>query len=103
MIKKLIPLGLLLLLLLTPRAIAQVLGPCGTEDVEKTGAALQSAPAQATERVQKVSRMPLPGERAPNFELSALMGNGNVKKVKLSDYNGKWKVVCFYPADFTFV
>lgn len=29
--------------------------------------------------------------------------NGKIKKVKLSDYNGKWLVLFFYPADFTFV
>jgi alkyl hydroperoxide reductase subunit AhpC len=23
--------------------------------------------------------------------------------VKLSDYKGKWIVICFYPGDFTFV
>lgn len=26
-----------------------------------------------------------------------------IKKVKLSDYRGKWLVLAFYPADFTFV
>jgi alkyl hydroperoxide reductase subunit AhpC len=25
------------------------------------------------------------------------------KPVKLSDYKGKWIVLCFYPGDFTFV
>ena len=28
---------------------------------------------------------------------------GQVKKIKLSDYRGKWVVLVFYPADFTFV
>ena len=27
----------------------------------------------------------------------------NIKKVKFSDYKGKWLVLLFYPADFTFV
>ena len=26
-----------------------------------------------------------------------------VKTVKLSDYDGKWRVLCFFPAAFTFV
>ena len=42
------------------------------------------------------------GKPAPDFELSAFFGGG-FKNVKLSDYKGKWIVVCFYPGDFTFV
>lgn len=42
------------------------------------------------------------GKPAPDFELSAFF-NGGFKNVKLSDYKGKWIVVCFYPGDFTFV
>jgi hypothetical protein len=42
------------------------------------------------------------GKPAPDFELSAFFGEG-FKNVKLSDYKGKWIVVCFYPGDFTFV
>lgn len=29
--------------------------------------------------------------------------DGEIKKAKLSDYKGKWLVMLFYPADFTFV
>ena len=32
----------------------------------------------------------------------AMVGD-QIKMVKLSDYKGKWRVLCFYPADFTFV
>jgi hypothetical protein len=42
------------------------------------------------------------GKAAPDFELSAFFGSG-FKNIKLSDYKGKWIVVCFYPGDFTFV
>jgi len=42
------------------------------------------------------------GKPAPDFELSAFFGKG-FKNIKLSDYKGKWIVVCFYPGDFTFV
>jgi lipocalin len=42
------------------------------------------------------------GKPAPDFELSAFVGKG-FKNVKLSDYKGKWIVICFYPGDFTFV
>ncbi len=39
---------------------------------------------------------------APDFEGTAYF-NGEVVKVKLSDYKGKWILVCFYPGDFTYV
>jgi len=42
------------------------------------------------------------GKPAPDFELSAFLGEG-FKNIKLSDHKGKWLVVCFYPGDFTFV
>jgi len=42
------------------------------------------------------------GKPAPDFELTAFVGKG-FKNIRLSDYKGKWIVVCFYPGDFTFV
>ena len=39
---------------------------------------------------------------APDFTLDAYH-NDEVVKVSLSDYKGKWVVLFFYPADFTFV
>jgi hypothetical protein len=42
------------------------------------------------------------GKPAPDFELSAFI-KGGFKNIKLSDYKGKWVVLCFYPGDFTFV
>lgn len=40
----------------------------------------------------------------PEFEMDAYdAATGHFKKVKSEDYKGKWSVVCFYPADFTFV
>lgn len=42
------------------------------------------------------------GGKAPDFEAPAYM-NGKFFNVKLSDYSGKWVLLCFYPGDFTFV
>jgi len=42
------------------------------------------------------------GKTAPNFQLSGFH-KGGFKNFTLSDYKGKWIVVCFYPGDFTFV
>lgn len=41
-------------------------------------------------------------EVVPEFEADAFQ-NGDIKKIKLSDFRGKWVVLVFYPADFTFV
>ena len=42
------------------------------------------------------------GKPAPDFEANAYV-DGTFGVVKLSDYKGKWVVLCFYPGDFTFV
>lgn len=42
------------------------------------------------------------GETVPDYEFEAFQ-NDEVKTLKFSDYRGKWLVVMFYPADFTFV
>ena len=42
------------------------------------------------------------GKKVCNCELECFHEN-KIKKIKLSDYEGKWKVLFFYPADFTFV
>ena len=43
------------------------------------------------------------GKPAPDFEANAYVLGQGFKNVKLSDYRGKWVVICFYPGDFTFV
>ena len=43
------------------------------------------------------------GKEAIDFEGSAFVAGEGFKPVKLSDYKGKWIVLCFYPGDFTFV
>ena len=42
------------------------------------------------------------GGPAPDFELAGYY-KGEFKNFKLSEYKGKWVVLCFYPGDFTFV
>ncbi len=55
---------------------------------------------QAPKEVSKVTARV--GKEAPDFEASAFV-NGGFSNLKLSDYKGKWVVLCFYPGDFTFV
>lgn len=42
------------------------------------------------------------GQKVEAFKAEAFQ-NEEIKNVKLSDYKGKWVVLLFYPADFTFV
>jgi len=42
------------------------------------------------------------GGKAPDFQAPAYR-RGKFITVKLSDYAGKWVLLCFYPGDFTFV
>ncbi|WP_372654152.1 peroxiredoxin [Halobacteriovorax sp.] len=44
----------------------------------------------------------LVGKEAPEFKGQAVL-NGEIKEIALSDFKGKWKVLFFYPLDFTFV
>ena len=42
------------------------------------------------------------GQKVTDFELSTYH-NDDIKKIRISDYKGKWLVLLFYPADFTFI
>jgi peroxiredoxin (alkyl hydroperoxide reductase subunit C) len=42
------------------------------------------------------------GQKAPDFNAPAYY-KGTFSNVQLSDYFGKWILLCFYPGDFTFV
>ncbi|PIE54025.1 MAG: hypothetical protein CSA35_08125 [Dethiosulfovibrio peptidovorans] len=43
------------------------------------------------------------GGRAPDFKLPAYYKGNPMTSVRLSDFKGKWVLLCFYPGDFTFV
>ena len=70
-------------------------GPIGIEVPQSIGGSL----SVAKEAPKMLARV---GKPAPDFELSAYL-DGGFKNIKLSDYKGKWIVICFYPGDFTFV
>ena len=69
-------------------------GPIGLPQEET-----QSEETQKKEGIKMIARV---GKPAPDFEANAYV-NGEFKNIKLSDYRGKWVVLCFYPGDFTFV
>ena len=69
-------------------------GPVGEEPSEMTPPAIQTA---------KENRpMIQVGKKAPDFVAPAYQ-KGKFVSVKLSEYLGKWVLLCFYPGDFTFV
>jgi hypothetical protein len=63
----------------------------------------QKQPASTTpaQEVRKVTARV--GQEAPDFEASGFVAGKGFLPIKLSDYKGKWIILCFYPGDFTFV
>jgi len=70
-------------------------GPIGIQKQEFTESSAMNQPKEVimTARV---------GKPAPDFEANAYV-DGGFKNITLSEYKGKWVVLCFYPGDFTFV
>ena len=60
------------------------------------------ASEQITEPIAQESNMIHVGRKVPDFK-AAGYHNGAFVEVQLSDYLGKWVLLCFYPGDFTFV
>ena len=57
---------------------------------------------QSQEQQKQGGPMIRVGQKAPDFTASAYV-DGGFGSVTLSEYLGKWVVLCFYPGDFTFV
>ncbi|THB78658.1 MAG: peroxiredoxin [Desulfobacteraceae bacterium] len=68
-------------------------GPVADEVVEDTSVDIVKKEAVSMIQV---------GKKAPDFSAAGYKQGGFVN-VTLSDYLGKWVVLCFYPGDFTFV
>lgn len=67
-------------------------------------APLAASPNGAATPAQEVSKvLARVGKEAIDFEATAFVKDVGFQPVKLSDYKGKWIVICFYPGDFTFV
>lgn len=69
-------------------------GPVG-EEVPQTPQDTPSAAKETRPMIQV-------GKKAPDFVAPGYQ-QGKFISVKLSDYLGKWVLICFYPGDFTFV
>ena len=76
---------------------------CGKPTGSKVGKPEEKEAATEEAQIKKEAIMTVSvGSKAPDFEAPAYQ-NGGFGQVKLSDYLGKWVVLCFYPGDFTFV
>jgi peroxiredoxin (alkyl hydroperoxide reductase subunit C) len=77
---------------------------CGRPTGAKVGesAAEQNTPNRPVPEKEVAMSVVRVGQKAPDFEAPAYQA-GQFGQVKLSDYLGKWVVLCFYPGDFTFV
>lgn len=54
------------------------------------------------EHIEQAERTPLIGSALPDMSLEIFHEN-KIQKVNLKDYRGKWLILFFYPADFTFI
>ena len=60
-------------------------------------------PSTSAQKTRKEERpMIKVGQKAPDFTAPGYQ-KGEFINIKLSDYLGKWVLLCFYPGDFTFV
>jgi peroxiredoxin (alkyl hydroperoxide reductase subunit C) len=76
------------------RVTGSVVGGSGeTSSPESTHGNLEQ------KEVKMIARV---GQKAPDFTAPAYY-RGEFTTVKLSDFAGKWVLLCFYPGDFTFV
>jgi peroxiredoxin (alkyl hydroperoxide reductase subunit C) len=52
--------------------------------------------------IKEERTMIMVGQKAPDFVAPGYQQDKFIN-IKLSDYLGKWVLLCFYPGDFTFV
>jgi hypothetical protein len=76
---------------------ARVTGAVSSKQPDST----ESQPPTSTEPKESVMTARV-GQAAPDFTAPAYY-KGGFTTVKLSDFAGKWVLVCFYPGDFTYV
>ena len=77
---------------------------CGKPTGAKVGEKAKKESSEGEIQMEKEVTMSVVrvGQKAPDFEAPAYQ-DGKFGQVNLSDYLGKWVILCFYPGDFTFV
>jgi hypothetical protein len=81
--------------------MAEMLGCARVTGTVKGDAPAASEPCQVHEAKETIMTVRV-GQKAPEFTAPSYY-KGGFAPVSLSDFAGKWMLVCFYPGDFTFV
>ncbi|MBN1408690.1 MAG: redoxin domain-containing protein [Calditrichaceae bacterium] len=77
---------------------------CARPTGAMVGEPAKEQPEEKENQIEEKKRMSVArvGAKAPDFQAPAYY-QGKFTTVKLSDFLGKWVMLCFYPGDFTFV
>jgi peroxiredoxin (alkyl hydroperoxide reductase subunit C) len=76
----------------------------GVEEIKDEQVQQEVANENKTEKKETNMSSTLVNRKMPEFKVEAFDAkSGHYTEVSNKDYEGKWTVVCFYPADFTFV
>jgi hypothetical protein len=79
-----------------PKGCARITGTVAGEQTH------DQVPTKSHEDRKEIKMTARVGAKAPEFTAPAYY-KGEFTSVKLTDYIGKWLLLCFYPGDFTFV
>jgi len=75
---------------------------CQVPSAKKPKAAESAETAVPESAGKEVRTMIRVGQPAPEFTAPGFF-NGKFANFSLSEYKGKWVLLCFFPGDFTFV
>jgi peroxiredoxin (alkyl hydroperoxide reductase subunit C) len=81
-----------------PQGCARVTGAVLGENPPDAASDTTTSPREIPEE-RMIARV---GYKAPDFNAPAYY-KGDFTSIQLSDFFGKWILLCFYPGDFTFV
>ena len=82
--------------------MAEELSPGCARPISKTAAGAAPDESKHQQELKEKPKVILIGRKAPDFTAPGYH-QGKFVNLKLSEYLGKWVLLCFYPGDFTFV